>query len=254
MQYFYHPDHGCIDEVIVKDGVPLSLISQNTHAQLEQRYGAGVTMLHEYNAWQRHHDRHRQPPTPVTSEEYRAALENLPPEDWVQRPGEASFKISEYRSGHITRIYCRIGSNHFTLCDESTLTHEQITARCRARLSSPPVLVATSVERGPLTLTHFDSVQAAEQAISDFDDYLAQQRLEGHATIIRSSQISQTPNLTDNVQNADLNIAVLKQHEYTQLNGRWNAPSRTTQALAGRKCTDLSLAEALNCHLLEYAP
>ncbi len=254
MQYFYHPDHGCIDEVIVKDGLPLSLLSLKTHAQLEQQYGAGVTMLHELSAWQRHHDRHRQPPTPVTGDEYLAALENLPPEDWVQRPGEASFKIGEYRSGHITRIYCRIGSNHFTLCDEYTLTHEQITARCRARLASPPALVATSVERGELTLTQFDSLQAAAEAVADFHDYLAQQRLEGQATIIATGQILQTPNLTDCVQNADLNIAVLKQHGYTQLNGRWTAPSRTTQALAGRKCTDLSLAQALNLHLLEYAP
>jgi hypothetical protein len=68
-------------------------------------------------------------------------LEVLPPMNMQRGKDSSSFMMSEYWSGNITRIFARIGSGdksrYFEMRDVDTLTHEEITVKCKEVMGEP---------------------------------------------------------------------------------------------------------------------
>lgn len=72
----------------------------------------------------------RQPPQRTTADEFSDMLNILPPYGWQTGPGWEVFKMSELTSGNITRIFCRIGTDFFTLSDDIDMPADDVVARC----------------------------------------------------------------------------------------------------------------------------
>jgi len=58
-------------------------------------------------------------------------LNILPPVRWTRRGSSESFLMSERTCGSLTTIFARVGEDFYVLCDECTLTHDQIVAKVR---------------------------------------------------------------------------------------------------------------------------
>ena len=71
-------------------------------------------------------------PVEITEEQFWDALECLPPEGWINRQHEESFKMCEYYSGNITSIYARVDGRYWTFKDVGTKSHADIIAKVRA--------------------------------------------------------------------------------------------------------------------------
>ncbi len=123
-----------IDGVSPQTG--LSYWFGKTQQQLEQEYGAPVTVM----TWEEYDKRHQalfiQPPDEITEGEYRQALEVLPPDDWQHAGDTESFKMCEHMTGPITGIYARIGERFFAMTDNCHMAHAAIIAACRAYIAT----------------------------------------------------------------------------------------------------------------------
>lgn len=119
-----------IDAVSPQTG--LSYWSGKTQQQLEQKYGAPVTIM----TWDEYDKQHQAlfiaPPSEITKDEYWQMLEVLPPDDWQQDSDTESFKMCEHMTGPITGIYARIGERYFAMMDNCHMKHAAIIAACRA--------------------------------------------------------------------------------------------------------------------------
>lgn len=104
-----------------------------TQQELEQEYGAPVSIM----AWDEYDKQHNAAfitkPTEITQEEFYRMLEVLPPVDWQHSPDNAaeSFKMIEHTTGPITGIYARIGERYFGFSDDCHMTHAAIIAACQ---------------------------------------------------------------------------------------------------------------------------
>lgn len=70
--------------------------------------------------------------TPVqscTQEQFKIALEALPPLDWKRDQQGESFKMSEFHCYQITRIYVRIRDTFYTFMDRASLSHQDIVSK-----------------------------------------------------------------------------------------------------------------------------
>jgi hypothetical protein len=137
-QAFYQPNAATIiDFAIERGGILRGGFSNETLEQIQARYpGAVLGDLEAFIATKE--ARLRTEPTPITAEQWMEALEVLPPMKWTGHAGAESFMCAEMFSGRVTDIYCRLiarGSQHYyTFRDVVSLTHEQIVARCEAKL------------------------------------------------------------------------------------------------------------------------
>lgn len=71
-------------------------------------------------------------PVEITEDEYVDALEALPPLQWRRGDYAETFKMSEFLSGSITGIYCRLGRRYFCFNADVKTPHDQIVAKCEA--------------------------------------------------------------------------------------------------------------------------
>lgn len=127
---FYSPGRPCIiDHAIEVDGLTVSFYERETLEQMRARY-PDVVMIEWDEAAKLIYERNIRPVEPATEAQYNEALCCLPPNQWITRPGEESFKMSEHYSGAVTSIYARIGSRHFHLADDCDLPHAEIIRRC----------------------------------------------------------------------------------------------------------------------------
>lgn len=68
---------------------------------------------------------------PITQQEFKDALECLPPVDWKRFSRHESFKLSERYSGNITTIYVRIDDEYFKFKDQISMPHLDCVDRTR---------------------------------------------------------------------------------------------------------------------------
>ncbi len=69
-------------------------------------------------------------PVEITKDKFIEMLEVLPPMKWRSGGGAESFMLSEFTTGRITGIYCRIGKRYYSFLGICTLTHDEIVAKC----------------------------------------------------------------------------------------------------------------------------
>ena len=69
-------------------------------------------------------------PVEIAEEKFIEMLEVLPPMNWRGGGYSESFMMSEFMTGRITGIYCRIGGRYYSFLGVCTLTHDEIIAKC----------------------------------------------------------------------------------------------------------------------------
>ena len=108
--------------------------SGETLEQMRARY-PDVEIIGVDTAIERLDAAFRSAPAEVTEERFWEMLDVLPPLDWRGSDGAESFKLSEFTSGTITAIFCRIGTRYFELSDNVSTPHEEIVRRCREAIA-----------------------------------------------------------------------------------------------------------------------
>jgi hypothetical protein len=69
----------------------------------------------------------------IDRQRFADMLNILPPISWVGIGSQTeSFRLSECVDGDITRIFCRIGLDHFELTGDIRSSHYSIVEQCRA--------------------------------------------------------------------------------------------------------------------------
>jgi hypothetical protein len=141
-QVFFVPGReGIIDYAIQRDGVLVSEYAGKSLADLASEY-PGVEVGDLATAYAGQQEAWKTAPALVTRERFIEMLEVLPPEDWARKEGSESFKLCEYQTGNITRIFARIGKKYYEFMDDARLSHESILEKIEAtsRIKDAPVL------------------------------------------------------------------------------------------------------------------
>lgn len=131
MKVFYTPAREgrapqVIDGLRVNEqGQEVGQFSRETLEQLAQRY-PGVMVGDCDDVIRQQEAMLRTDPEAITEDRFNDALCILPPEGWVQNPGGASFKMCEYLSGRMTRIYACVAGTYWTFVDAADLSHADI--------------------------------------------------------------------------------------------------------------------------------
>lgn len=71
-------------------------------------------------------------PVEITAEKFDEMLNVLPPMKWCRGESAESFMMSEFMTGRITGIYCRLGGRYFSFYGLCTMSHVDIVAKCAA--------------------------------------------------------------------------------------------------------------------------
>lgn len=135
---FWHEPIGfvplVIDVVADDNGVQRGRISGETLDQIAARYpGVKVSTIDEYTA--QHDEAYRTDPMLIDEEQYRSALECMPPLNWRRTGGVESFMCVERLSGSITRIYACVGNTYWTFKDRDDLTAAEIADKILAEVA-----------------------------------------------------------------------------------------------------------------------
>jgi hypothetical protein len=81
----------------------------------------------------------------ITEEEWRDALEVLPPEKWRTVAGVEIFRMSEYLTGNITAHYARLGESHFVANRCANMSYEDIAAEVSKANQNPAKQPQTNI-------------------------------------------------------------------------------------------------------------
>ena len=131
--FFVPGKHGIIDYALERDGVFVGAHGK-TQAELAVEYpGIEVGDLTVVHAAQQ--TALKTAPVLITRERFVEMLEVLPPENWSRGEGSESFKLCEYYSGNITRIYARIGKQYYEFMDDAGMPHAEIVQKIAASLA-----------------------------------------------------------------------------------------------------------------------
>lgn len=113
------------------DGAPVGVHSNRTAADLERDYPG--LLLGEYDEVTATMENERKTdPVEIDAEDYRFALEVLPPEGYSGSAAGESFKMIERISGRITTVYARLGKRFFKFKDLHTIKHDEIVAKIQS--------------------------------------------------------------------------------------------------------------------------
>ncbi len=96
-------------------------------------YGTDLVVMPFGEAWQRHENAAKSPPTEITEERWHDMLNVLPPVSWHSTSDGESFKLSERTTGAITCIFVRLGDRFFEFSDDIRTPHNEC---CRRVLAS----------------------------------------------------------------------------------------------------------------------
>lgn len=70
-------------------------------------------------------------PRLIPSERYDRMLNILTPRNWIRDGRCATFQLRERVTDDLVHLFCKIGSQHFEMCDSPRLTHHEIVRACR---------------------------------------------------------------------------------------------------------------------------
>lgn len=116
-------------DLVREDG--LSMINGETQVQIEQRYpNVQIMTCDEFQVLQE--SVYVSVPMLITEEKFIEMLGCLPPMKWNNRGHTETFMMSEFMTGRITGIYCRIGETFFSFFGVCSLTHDEIVSKCLA--------------------------------------------------------------------------------------------------------------------------
>jgi hypothetical protein len=116
-------------DIVRDDG--RSLINGETQAEIELRFpNVCIMTCDEFQVLQERSC--VSAPVVITSEKFEEMLCCLSPMKWRSGGGAESFMMSEFMTGRITGIYCRIGTVFFSFFGICSLTHDEIVAKCMA--------------------------------------------------------------------------------------------------------------------------
>lgn len=124
-----------VDLARMVDGAYRSHYCGETLEQIAIRY-PGVQLVELDKATESITNLAKRPVTAISQEEFDRAMGELPPAQYLGDGNTESFKSIEHFSGSITRIFARIGSQHFTLRDHCQLPHNEIIKRCNEFLTT----------------------------------------------------------------------------------------------------------------------
>lgn len=123
----YDPATHTIWDVIVNGKTSIGAEDPEAYAAQVggQIWDLNTAIEHEQNAC-------KTAPARISRGEFLDALEVLPPMHWHSTGRIETFKSSEFYSGIVTAIYCRIGAEYWTFRDCATLSRADIVTRCVA--------------------------------------------------------------------------------------------------------------------------
>lgn len=153
MQVFYTPaKDGVMPQIIDiaitgEDGQTLGQYSSQTLEQIAARHPGALLGDSEAVTLERE-NMQRTMPTRITAQQYRDAMEVLPPEGWARTHLGESFKLCEYLSGRMTHIYAQVQDEHWEFCDVASMPHVEIMAK----------VLMTSMK---ITMDEIDALSAA---------------------------------------------------------------------------------------------
>lgn len=128
---FYVPRrHGIIDLVIERNGVLVGEISGETLEQMRVHW-PDVIIDDLDSIENKQQISLMTSPVEIDKDTFVGALNLLPPNKWITRGNEESFKMAEHLLGMITTIYARLDERYFAFNDLCSLPHEVIMIRVR---------------------------------------------------------------------------------------------------------------------------
>jgi len=146
-QVFYVPGqpgkpelHQFIDIAVTVGDQLVGYYEGKTLAQFQEDY-PGVTLGNYQEVAAAQQNSLKTAPAAISLARYTEMLGVLPPEDWQHGGGGESFKLCEYYSGNITRIYVRIGKDYYEFLDDARITHAEIMAKVQAAFGRAPAAV-----------------------------------------------------------------------------------------------------------------
>lgn len=121
----------CIDTVVEQSGVKRGQFSGRTiESIIAANPGAVVGPIEDYIAL--HDKAWETKPAQISAEDFKAALECLPPCNWRRLGGFECFAFLECISGSMTTIYARVHDVHWSFVGHKDLTADEIMARVEA--------------------------------------------------------------------------------------------------------------------------
>lgn len=114
-------------DIVRDDG--RSLINGETQADIELRY-PNVCIMTSDELQLMQEAAYCSDPVMISENKFIEMLGCLPPMKWNNRGHTETFMMSEFMSGRITGIYCRIGAVFFSFFGICSLTHDEIVAKC----------------------------------------------------------------------------------------------------------------------------
>lgn len=122
-----------IDEAVLNsDGHYIGRYSRETLEAIAARYGKAVAIGEWEDFVASKEAMMKSPPAEITEDDFNAALEVLPPDDYCEDSRGTSFKCCERLSGRITSIYACANGRHFSFNDVDSLTHRAIMDKVHA--------------------------------------------------------------------------------------------------------------------------
>lgn len=116
-------------DIVRDDG--RSLINGETQTQIELRFpNVCIMTCDEFRALEE--DAYCSAPVLIDRDAFLDKLGCLPPLKWNNRGHAETFMMSEFMTGRITGIYCRLGNAYFSFFGVCSLTHDQIVLACLA--------------------------------------------------------------------------------------------------------------------------
>lgn len=115
------------------DGQLKGLYTDKNQQEMQAAYGCEILLADVQTVTDLVESSHVTLPTPTTEQEFLEALEALPPLKWGRWLRVESFRMSEFYSGTITRIYARTeDGRYWTFLDKAFMSGEELARKVLA--------------------------------------------------------------------------------------------------------------------------
>lgn len=118
---FNHASKSAIDQIKLGKGI----YTGKTVDELQALYPESE-LMDEAQAVRLREASYIEAPKEVDSERFLSMLEILPPMAHVCSGNAETFKLCEFITGNVTRIFARVGKRHFEMADRADLSHSKI--------------------------------------------------------------------------------------------------------------------------------
>ncbi len=120
-----HP-HLADDLITLEDGRVIGRYTGLTKEQLSAQMKTELLVTDRDTFCKMKEDSYVTAPKPITKEQFRDALECLPPLQWVRHLGVESFRFMERYTGSITTIYARTGDQYWEFMDRYNMSSDDL--------------------------------------------------------------------------------------------------------------------------------